>query len=30
MPVTANALSRLDKNSLHYKPAPLAGIPYTF
>jgi hypothetical protein len=28
--ITANVLFKLDNNGLHYKPAPLAGISYTF
>ncbi|MGD0302363.1 MAG: hypothetical protein ABSE86_35250 [Bryobacteraceae bacterium] len=28
--VTANVLFKLDNNGLHYKPAPMAGISYTF
>jgi hypothetical protein len=27
---TANVLFKLDNNGLHYKPAPMAGISYTF
>jgi hypothetical protein len=28
--ITANVLFKLDYNGLHYKPAPLVGISYTF
>ena len=28
--VTANVLFKLDNNGLHYKPAPMVGISYTF
>jgi hypothetical protein len=28
--ITANVLFKLDNNGLHNKPAPLAGISYTF
>ncbi len=28
--ITANVLFKLDNNGLHYKPAPLVGVSYTF
>jgi len=28
--ITANVLVKLDNNGLHYKPAPMGGISYTF
>jgi hypothetical protein len=28
--ITANVLFKLDNNGLHYKPAPMGGISYTF